>query len=164
MFLPSEQKPLTRPGPKSPQAAARPFLAKRHMTQPQPSIAMHPDQTRNKFIELRSREVSFQKIADELGISKSTAVSWGQQYKAEIENLQAVEREALQQRLLGSIEERLQTAVARVRRYEQELDKRDTKYLPTLEVHKLLADARRELNKLVVQPVFTKTAAETHED
>ncbi|HEV7738219.1 MAG TPA: helix-turn-helix domain-containing protein [Chlamydiales bacterium] len=42
---------------------------------------------KQKFIELRAKGLSFDKIAQELGISKPTLLKWSQDYKKEIANL-----------------------------------------------------------------------------
>ena len=42
---------------------------------------------KQKFIELRAKGLSFDKIAQELGICKPTLLKWSQDYKKEIANL-----------------------------------------------------------------------------
>lgn len=44
-------------------------------------------QTKEKFIELRAKGYSFDKISKELDISKPTLIKWNQEYSQEISNL-----------------------------------------------------------------------------
>jgi transposase len=51
--------------------------------------------TRERFIELRAENVSFDKIAKQLKVSKSTLITWARLYELVIQNLRAITREAL---------------------------------------------------------------------
>jgi len=48
-----------------------------------------------KFIELRGKNWSFQRIADEIKVSKSTLIKWSKEFKYEINNINQMELEAL---------------------------------------------------------------------
>lgn len=115
----------------------------------------HSQDTINKFIELRAQNASFSRIAEQLGVARSTAFLWGKQYKATIANFRAMELEAVQERFLGSYEERLKAAVERLRRYEEEMDHRKTEYMDMKELEIRIIDARRQVEKLAVVPTFT---------
>ena len=54
--------------------------------------------TREKFIELRAENVSFDKIAKQLKVSKSTLIMWARLYELDIQNLRAITHEALNER------------------------------------------------------------------
>ncbi|HZH59524.1 MAG TPA: hypothetical protein VEY70_08120 [Metabacillus sp.] len=58
---------------------------------------MKDNETRQKFIELRAKGSSFNKIAKELNVSKSKLIAWSKEHLMEIENLKAVELESLQE-------------------------------------------------------------------
>ena len=49
---------------------------------------------KQKFIELRAQGFSFDKIVQELGISKPTLLKWSQEYNKEIANLTYFQLEA----------------------------------------------------------------------
>lgn len=51
--------------------------------------------TKEKFIELRAEGMSFDKIAAELGISKTTALQLGHDFKQEVKRLQFMYLEAM---------------------------------------------------------------------
>jgi orotate phosphoribosyltransferase-like protein len=44
-------------------------------------------QCKEKFIELRSQGLSFEKISKEINVSKPTLIKWNQEYSQEISNL-----------------------------------------------------------------------------
>ena len=48
-----------------------------------------------KFIELRGKNWSFQKIAKEIKVSKSTLIKWDKEFTYQIKNLNQMELEAL---------------------------------------------------------------------
>jgi hypothetical protein len=77
--------------------------------------------TINQFIALRSRGISYDKIAEQLHIGKATAVAWGRQYKAQIYNARLVALEALQEKLLGANEDRYKNLIMRLKGLEQEM-------------------------------------------
>ena len=49
-------------------------------------------ETKEKFIELRAKGWSFDKIAKELGKAKQTLINWSKELEDEIDNLKALER------------------------------------------------------------------------
>src|SRR5580704_5281028 len=57
--------------------------------------------TREKFIGLRAENVSFDKIAKQLKVSKSTLITWSKIYELDIQNLRAITHEALNERWSG---------------------------------------------------------------
>ena len=52
-------------------------------------------QTKENFIDLRSKGWSFDKIAKELGKAKQTLIDWSKELQDEIANSKALELEAL---------------------------------------------------------------------
>ncbi len=50
---------------------------------------------RTRFIELRAKGYSFDRIAGELSLAKKTLVTWSKEYDAEIQAAKALELEAL---------------------------------------------------------------------
>ena len=45
---------------------------------------------KSRFIELRAKGLSFDKISGELSIAKKTLVNWSKRYEAEVEAAKAV--------------------------------------------------------------------------
>lgn len=48
-----------------------------------------------KFIELRGKNWSFQRISKEIGVSKSTLIKWNKEFTYEVNNFKQIELEAL---------------------------------------------------------------------
>jgi len=115
---------------------------------------MHNDQTKNQFIQLKALNTPIEDIIQTLGISRTTAFRWQTELKNQITNLRLLHLEAVQSRLLGPYEDRLKTAINRLQRYQQEMDGRQTKYMPMAELQRLILDARKEVEKLTVTPAF----------
>ena len=51
--------------------------------------------TKERFIELRGQGLPLAKISAELDVSKPTLISWEWNFKEEIENVRAIELEAM---------------------------------------------------------------------
>src|SRR5688572_22436148 len=101
---------------------------------------MHNEQTKNQFIQLKALNTPIEDIIQTLGIGRTTAFRWQTELKNQITNLRLLHFEAVQSRLLGPYEDRLKTAVNRLQRYQQEMDGRQTKYMPMAELQMLILD------------------------
>jgi len=66
-------------------------------------------ETNEKFIELRAAGLSFDRIAKELNISKPTAIKMSRKLRAQIEQLQFINLEAMAERYKALKQERIQT-------------------------------------------------------
>ncbi|MHB1864776.1 MAG: hypothetical protein ACYCPS_01250 [Candidatus Saccharimonadales bacterium] len=94
--------------------------------------------TREKFIELRAENVSFDKIAKQLKVSKSTLNLWAKIYELDIQNLRAITHEALNQHYKASQEHRLQMWSEQLDSVREELKKRGFGDMPTPKLLQLL--------------------------
>ncbi|MCK2020682.1 hypothetical protein [Peribacillus frigoritolerans] len=106
---------------------------------------MKNNETRQKFIELRAKGVSFSKIAKELNTAKSTLIAWSKEHLMEIDNLKAVELESLQEQFYMTKKARIELLGRQVERMKKELDKRDFSDVPS---DKLLDALTKTLNRL----------------
>jgi len=86
---------------------------------------MIDNETRYHFIELRAKGKSFEVIAKELKVAKSTLIDWSKEYIREIDNLKAIELEALQEQFLNTKLARIEMLGSQVRKMREELDQRD---------------------------------------
>ena len=66
-------------------------------------------EVKEKFIELRAKGYSFDKIAKETGKAKQTLIDWSKELQEEIANLKALELETLYEKYYLLKEVRLQT-------------------------------------------------------
>jgi hypothetical protein len=92
---------------------------------------MHDNETKAKFIELRPKNWSYHRIADQLNISAGTAHTWAAEFSVEIQKLRAIEMEAIQERVLSSYEQDLTYLAEELKRVQQELRGRDYGYCDT---------------------------------
>ena len=114
---------------------------------------MHDSETRNRFIELRAQGWSLNRIAQELHVAKRTLVDWNRAAQREIADLQQIERETLQERILVSHEEELARLTAHLNRIESILAKRNLECLSTESLFVMAATVRGQLRRLTAPPV-----------
>ncbi|MCI0747892.1 MAG: hypothetical protein L0Y58_21000, partial [Verrucomicrobia subdivision 3 bacterium] len=105
-----------------------------------------------QFIQLRSRNVSFRRIAEQLDICVNTARKWEQEHKEQIDHLRAVHLEAIQERYLKTYEHKLADLTDELDRIDAELKLREFECVSTefLLYRKTCLQAR--LEKLAVSP------------
>lgn len=92
---------------------------------------------KQQFVELRARGYSFSKIAEELGISKPTLISWSQeeQTNKDIQNQRTLAIDELQEKYIMTKRHRIAVFGEVLNRAKAELDGRD---LSTLSTDKLI--------------------------
>ena len=93
---------------------------------------------KNKFIELRAKGISYDKIAVQLKVSKQTLINWSKELQYEIDNLKAIELEALQEKYYITKEARIKLFGERVLAIKKELEKRNLSEVPTEKLIDLL--------------------------
>ena len=118
--------------------------------------------TKEKFIELRAKGLSFDKIAGELKKSKQTLIDWSRELEEEIANLKAVELEALYEKYFLLKQNRVQTFGEILKRLRAELETRDLTDLPTDKLLELVGKYGTLLKEEFVEPRF-QTSSEITE-
>ena len=101
-------------------------------------ITVKNTELKQKFIELRARGLSFDKIAGELHVSKPTLITWSRELAETIKNYSAIEREALQEQYLISRKARVELLGGLLKTIKDELASRDLKDVPTHKLFELL--------------------------
>lgn len=118
---------------------------------------------KERFIELRAKGYSFDKIAKELGKAKQTLIDWSRELQEEIASRKALELESLYDQFSLMREHRLRHLGQTLQRLQTEIESRDLSDIPTeklLDLQlKYLAHAQEE----VIEPVF-KSSQEITED
>lgn len=86
---------------------------------------------KEKFIDLRARGLSFDKISKEIGVSKPTLIKWSQEYSSEVANLLYLNTESLleEYRLLKKF--RIEGLVKSLHKALNELERRDFEKVKT---------------------------------
>jgi len=80
---------------------------------------------KEKFIELRSNGISYDKVAKELQVNKSTLIEWGKHHSDEIRSLKNIRLETLREKYLINKEENLKTTKLLYKKVRKTLLKRD---------------------------------------
>lgn len=80
---------------------------------------------KEKFIELRAKEVTYEEIAKQLAVSKPTLVKWGKELEIEVGNRRALELELLQEKHYVSKKKRVEFFGEQMNELKKELKKRD---------------------------------------
>jgi len=116
---------------------------------------MKDQETVQKFIELRSRGVSFARIAEQLGVAKSTLILWSREHQYVIQNLRAIEWEEFVDNTLVSKQERLKAIAEQLRRLDAELAHRDLASIPTPRLQTMAKQLRRRLDRECGSTIFS---------
>jgi len=118
---------------------------------------------KERFIELRAKGWSFDKIAKKLGKAKQTLINWSKELEDEIANLKALELEALYEKHYLLKENRIETFGVLLRKLKDEVMSRDLSDVPTDKLLDLLLKYENQLKDEIITPIY-KTSEEIKED
>lgn len=118
---------------------------------------MSPIEVREKFIELRARGYSYEKISQELGKAKQTLIDWGKEYSEEIGNRKALELEALYEKYHLQKEARLQAYGGLLQRISTELGQRDLSEVPAGKLIELWLQISEKAAGEMIEPSFSSS-------
>ena len=118
---------------------------------------MKDQETKEKFVELRAKGLSFDRIAQELKVSKQSLINWAKELENEIGNLKRIELEALQEKYFMLKRQRIELFGERLKAIKDELDKRDLSDIPTDKLFDLFIKCFHQLNAESVDTVFQGT-------
>ena len=119
--------------------------------------------TKERFIELRAKGYSFDKIAKELGKAKQTLIDWSKELQEEIANVKALELEALYEKYYLLKETRLQTFGEMLTKIKTEVESRDLSDVPTDKLLELLLKYNSQVKEEIVEPTFKSSEEITEE-
>ena len=118
---------------------------------------------KEKFIELRAKGYSFDKIALELGKAKQTLIDWSKDLQDEIANRKALELEALYESYYLLKENRLQSFGAMLNKIKKEVESRDLSDVPTDKLLDLFLKYNSQIKEEIVEPIY-KSSQELIDD
>ena len=124
---------------------------------------METIETKERFIELRAKGWSFDKIAKEIGMAKQTLIDWSKELQDEIANRKALELEALYESYYLLKENRLQTFGAMLTKIKKEVESRDLSDVPTDKLLDLFLKYNSQIKEEIVEPIY-KSSQELIED
>ena len=120
-------------------------------------------QTKERFIELRAKGWSFDKIAKETGKAKQTLIDWSKELQDQIANCKALELEALYESYYLLKENRLQTFGEILNKIKDEVLKRDLSEVPTDKLLDLFLKYNNQIKEEIVEPIY-KSSQEIKEE
>ena len=129
---------------------------------------MHDENTVQRFIELRAQGWSYARLMTELNVTKPTLIAWSRKHQFQLQNLKAIELEALGEKWLASTADRVNGLGEQLRQVEGELSQRNLGDLTTLQLYTLALSLRRQIEQATGPTGFTVPlneipAAEYHE-
>jgi transposase len=103
------------------------------------------------FVQLRAKGLPYLRIAERLGVAKSTLANWNAELEAQIASAKAMELEALQEEFFLLKEGRIRLLGEQLQRVRQELASRDLSSVPTDKVMELLLKYQAALKEEIVE-------------
>ena len=122
---------------------------------PQPAT---PTGQKAAFVHLRAQGLSFRKIADRLGVPRSTLFRWSKELSVQISNHRAVEFEALCEEYLVCKQHRIKVLATQLHEVMQEILNRDLSSIPTWRLFQVQAKLSHDL--ILESEQFTLTNEE----
>lgn len=116
---------------------------------------MLANDVKNQFVELRAKGLSYDKIAQELRVTKQTLINWSKEYQYDILNLRKIEKEALLERLELSEKARLERLSEILKKTYTELICRDLSKVPTEKLYDLFLKCMESNKKIIMPMIFT---------
>jgi transcriptional regulator with XRE-family HTH domain len=105
---------------------------------------MKDNETKARFIELRAQGLPLAKISAEINVSKTTLINWEHDFIEEIDNLRAVELEAMYDQYCLSVRKKVEFFGDVLSRIQRELETRDLSSIPTEKLFAMYAHFYRE--------------------
>lgn len=115
---------------------------------------METSELKEKFILLRAKGYSFDRIAKELGKSKQALVNWSKDFDEEISNLKNMELEALNEQYYLSKRRKIEVLGEFLNKLKAEMDGRDLTLVPTEKLMDLFLKYYSVLETERVEPTF----------
>jgi hypothetical protein len=125
---------------------------------------MHDAKTVQRFIELRAQGWTYARLMTELNVTKPTLIAWSHKHQFQIQNLKAIELEALGEKWLASATDRVNALGEQLRRVEAELATRQPSALTTPQLYALARHLRRQIEQITGSLNFTTPVSEIPAD
>ncbi len=114
-------------------------------------------EVKEKFIELRAKGWSFDKIAKELHKRKATLIDWSKELESEIANRKAIELEVLYEKHYLLKEQRIEILGNLLNKIINEIENRNLKDIPTNKLFDLFLKYNKEIKEEMIEPVYKST-------
>lgn len=103
---------------------------------------------KDKFIELRAKEHSYDYIAKVLSVSKVTLISWSKLYNTDVNNLREITRESLREKYKIGRQHRVEVLSEQLNKLKAELSKRSLSDVPTPQLLTMLLKLEDRLSEI----------------
>ena len=113
---------------------------------------MKSTDTKEQFINLRAKGLSYAKISDELNVSRKTLIDWNNGLKEEVANRKALELEALFEKYFLLKEHRVALFGSVLGKISEELSRRDLSDVGTVQLMDMLIKYNTQLKDELVEP------------
>ena len=113
---------------------------------------MKDTETKLTCFKLRAQGKSLAAIADTVRVRRQTVANWLREHEEEVENLKAIELDALREACWMTTQARIERLSARLEHITAELDKRDFSDIPTAKLVELELKTRAELAREFAEP------------
>jgi DNA-binding XRE family transcriptional regulator len=117
---------------------------------------MKDTETKHRFIELRAKGYSYDRISKEVDVSKQTLINWSKEFECEILNLRAIQLEALQEKYFLTKEKRIEFLGKIINALQGEAEKRVLSDLSDRELFELLLKFSERLDKELTPITFQR--------
>ncbi len=115
---------------------------------------MKDNETKARFMELRAQGLPLAKIAAEIKVSKTTLVNWEGDLKEQIDNLRAMELEAMYDKYHLSTRKKVEFFGDILSRIQRELETRELSEIPTEKLFAMYAHFYREAQHALPELTF----------
>jgi transposase len=112
-------------------------------------------EVQNKFVELRAKGNSYDKIAKTLGVSKSTLLSWSKDLSLEINNERSVAMDAIYEKHKLAKQHQMEMLGIQLGKVREELEKRDLSEVSTDKLVNMQLKLLDAINSNGVNVTFT---------
>src|SRR5665647_329444 len=119
---------------------------------------MKEAKTRQNFLELRAQGKSLRAIEIEIGTNRGTLAKWESECKEELENLRAMELEAMREEYSLTTQARIERFGRQLQRVTEELENRDLSDIPTPRLVDLAIKLDTKLREEGPTPTITSEA------
>lgn len=108
---------------------------------------MKTTEQKSKFIELRAKGMSFDKISSELNISKTTLLKWNKELFQEISNIKFLEIQSLIDEHKLSSENKIETLTKKLKEINSVIENIDVASLSIKDILQLKEQIEKDLTK-----------------
>ena len=119
---------------------------------------MKDQETKERFVVLRGKGWSYEKIARVLNTSKQTLINWSKEFSVEFSNIRQIRLESIAEQFGLLKEQRIAAYGENLKKVIEELRKRDLKDVSTDRLFDISVKYQAVIQREIVEPVFREEA------